>query len=74
MSNPFRKLLYSCFITYCLLHTVYSFSQDELDIVDPYQMKVSRSKEADTFYFTQNKIANIETKNKLDTLRSLQWK
>jgi antitoxin component YwqK of YwqJK toxin-antitoxin module len=70
MSNPFRKLLYSCFITYCLLHTVYSFSQDELDIVDPYQMKVSRSKEADTFYFTQNKIANVDVKKKLDTLRS----
>ena len=31
-----------------------SFAQEELDIVDPYQMKVSRSKEADTFYFTQN--------------------
>lgn len=71
MSNPLRKLLYSCFTAYCLIHTLFSFSQDELDIIDPYQIKVSRSKEADTFYFTQNKIAiNFNEKKKLDTLRS----
>ena len=55
---------------YLLLSNFNSYSQDEIDIVDPYQMKVSRSKDADTFYFTQNKISNIETKKKLDTLRS----
>ena len=55
---------------YLLLSNFNSYSQGEIDIVDPYQMNVSRSKDADTFYFTQNKISNIETKKKLDTLRS----
>ena len=47
-----------------------SFAQEEIDIVDPYQMKVSRSKEADTFYFTQNAPTAIKAKQKLDTLRT----
>ena len=43
-------------------------AQEEIDIVDPYEMKVSRSKEADTFYFTQN--ASAVVKQKMDTLRT----
>lgn len=70
MSYQFKKLVQICFAAYCLLYSVNSFSQEELDIVDPYQMKVSRSKVADTFYFTQNKTGNTDAKKKLDTLRS----
>ncbi len=55
---------------YLLLSNFNSFSQDEIDIVDPYQMKVSRSKDADTFYFSQNPTNITINKNKLDTLRS----
>ena len=43
-------------------------AQDVIEIVDPYEMKASRSKEADTFYFTQN--TNAILKKKLDTLRT----
>lgn len=70
MKKQIKNLFFNCFTAYCLLHTFYSYSQDEIDIVDPYQMKVSRSKEADTFYFTQNSTNTIINKNKLDTLRS----
>lgn len=70
MQIHFKRLLYSFIILCCLFQTSYSFSQDEIDIVDPYQMKVSRSKQADTFYFTQKATTNIDTKKKLDTLRS----
>lgn len=70
MQNLIRKILFRCLTAYCLLHTFCSYAQDEVDIVDPYQMKVSRSAQADTFYFTQNKIANPQSKAKLDTLRS----
>ena len=59
------------FITlFLLLSTFNSFSQDIIDVVDPYEMKVSRSKEADTFYFTQNAVTTIAAKQKMDTLRS----
>ncbi|HOU47130.1 MAG TPA: hypothetical protein PLL99_04955, partial [Chitinophagales bacterium] len=46
-------------------------AQDIIDIVDPYEMKVSRSPQADTFYFTQKNNPNqtISSK-KLDTLRT----
>lgn len=57
-------------IFYLLLATLNTFSQGEIDIVDPYQMKVSRSKDADTFYFTQNSTNTINSKKQLDTLRS----
>lgn len=64
------KNLYLFITIYLSLFTFNSFSQDEIDIVDPYEMKVSRSKEADTFYFTQNATTAIKNKQKLDTLRS----
>lgn len=58
------------FFTFYLLFSAYnSFAQDEIDVVDPYQMKVSRSQKADTFYFTQNAAKN-NVKQKLDTLRT----
>ena len=69
MQHLIKKLCFVFFTAYCVLNTVYSFSQDVIDIVDPYEMKVSRSKEADTFYFTQNAIA-IPAIQKMDTLRS----
>ncbi len=55
-----------------LLFIVLSFvnnciAQDVIDIVDPYEMKIARSKVADTFYFSQN---NINQNQKLDTLRT----
>lgn len=43
------------------------FAQDIIDIVDPYEMKVLRSKTADTFYFSQN---NVNQLKKIDTLRT----
>lgn len=52
-----------------LIISATTFSQDVIDIVDPYEMKVARSKEADTFYFTQKNIESNIYKN-LDTLRS----
>ena len=58
------------FTIYLLISTFYCFSQDEIDIVDPYQMKISRSRAADTFYFTQNVAAPIKAIKKQDTLRS----
>lgn len=70
MQIQFKKLFYRCLTAYCLLHTVYSYSQDEIDIVDPYQMKVSRSKQADTFYFIQKSVSTAENNIKSDTLRS----
>ena len=60
-------LFITFFVTFFICN---SFAQEEIDIVDPYQMKVSRSKEADTFYFTQNAPSAIKAKQKLDTLRS----
>ncbi|MFN8296947.1 MAG: hypothetical protein U0T69_12170 [Chitinophagales bacterium] len=56
-------LLYLVFVSFS------TFSQDEIDIVDPYEIKVSRSKEADTFYFIQN-ATTLAVKGKLDTLRT----
>lgn len=41
----------------------------DLDIVNPYERKVSRTAEADTFYFTQNKIPTPEI-TKQDTFRT----
>ncbi len=46
------------------------FAQDELDIVNPYEMKVSRSKEADTFFINQKTIPAKELYKNLDTLRT----
>lgn len=43
-------------------------AQDEIDIVNPYEIKATRSAKADTFYFIQNK--SIGENQKLDTLRS----
>ncbi len=63
------KKIFLFTIFYLLLTTHPAFSQDEIDIVDPYEIKVSRSKEADTFYFTQN-ATTIAVKGKLDTLRT----
>lgn len=64
-----EKSLNIFFLLLILLSVNTIFAQDEIDIVDPYEMKVSRSKEADTFYFTQKNI-DINNKAKLDTLRS----
>jgi hypothetical protein len=64
------KKLFFLIIT-VLFSSFHLFSQDEIDIVDPYEMKVSRSKQADTFYFTQKAIPTaIDPKKKLDTLRT----
>lgn len=52
-----------------LFNIIDSLAQYDLDIVDPYEMKVSRSKEADTFYFTQNAVS-INAQKTFDTLRS----
>lgn len=69
MQNLLKKIWVVLFAAYCALNTFSAFSQDVIDIVDPYEMKVSRSKEADTFYFTQNASA-VAAKQKMDTLRS----
>lgn len=64
MKNNFLLLIF------CLLFISFnSFSQDEIDIVDPYEMRVSRSKEADTFYFIQNDVS-LKAPQKIDTLRT----
>jgi hypothetical protein len=48
-----------------------TFSQEVIDIVDPYEMKISRSAEADTFYFSQKKQPELKIENqKQDTLRT----
>lgn len=54
----------------CVIHKPLS-AQDIIDIVDPYEMKVSRSPQADTFYFTQKNNPNQTiSPKKLDTLRT----
>ncbi|MFN8237908.1 MAG: hypothetical protein U0T77_07025 [Chitinophagales bacterium] len=58
------------FLAFIFISTVFltANAQDEIDIVNPYEIKSSRSAKADTFYFTQHKTT---TENqKLDTLRS----
>ena len=59
-------------ILFCIsfIFNIFSlFSQDIIDIVDPYELKVTRTAQADTFYFSQqNTTANAQ--KKLDTLRT----
>jgi hypothetical protein len=63
---------HSFFIRFVLLiqvlFTLPALAQDEIDIVNPYEIKVSRSKEADTFYFTQH--AQTGKQVQVDTLRT----
>ena len=63
------KFLVIFFIVNSSLRTVHCFAQDVIDIVDPYEMKVSRSEKADTFYFSQNSVSGM-AKQKLDTIRT----
>lgn len=69
MQQLLQKFTFLFLFSNCLFNAVSTFAQNELDIVDPYQMKVSRSAQADTFYFTQNATGNLPVK-KLDTLRT----
>lgn len=66
------QIKFSAFVlTLCFqLISTFVSAQDIIDIVDPYEMKVSRSKDADTFYFSQNATTALAAKQKLDTLRT----
>ncbi|MBK9794122.1 MAG: hypothetical protein IPP60_13760 [Sphingobacteriales bacterium] len=66
------QIKFSAFVlTLCFqLISTFVLAQDIIDIVDPYEMKVSRSKDADTFYFSQNATTALAAKQKLDTLRT----
>ena len=66
------QIKFSAFVLTLFFQLIYSFvsAQDIIDIVDPYEMKVSRSKDADTFYFSQNATTALAAKQKLDTLRT----
>lgn len=64
--NKFNPLLFTLF---SILFANHIIAQEVIDIVDPYEMKVSRSPQADTFYFTQ-KNSTPPTIYKLDTLRT----
>jgi len=66
-----RTLFSLLLLVFCLFQVSLSFTQDIIDIVDPYEMKVARTKQADTFYFTQKSVsASIVPNKKLDTLRT----
>lgn len=71
----FRKMktsvkFFAAFLIFCSQFVSHAaLSQDEIDVVDPYEMKVSRSRQADTFYFSQNATTSA-IKKKLDTLRT----
>ncbi len=63
-----RKVLQITFVLFIVQFSAnHIFAQDIIDVVDPYEMKVSRSKTADTFYFSQN---NVNQSKKIDTLRT----
>lgn len=58
-------------VCFCLLFSTTILAQSIIDIVDPYEMRVSRSKEADTFFFTPDTIQqSLNPLQKIDTLRS----
>jgi antitoxin component YwqK of YwqJK toxin-antitoxin module len=61
------RITFIVFLPACLTTAVHCMAQDVIDVVDPYQMKVSRSRQADTFYFSQK---NIPQKAALDTLKT----
>jgi antitoxin component YwqK of YwqJK toxin-antitoxin module len=62
-----KSVLKFILVLFIVQYSTGIFAQDIIDVVDPYEMKVSRSKIADTFYFTQNDV----NKNKaIDTLRT----
>lgn len=66
-----RTLFTVLFFVSCLSTISHVVAQDVIDVVDPYEMKVSRSKDADTFYFSQKSVAPASVVNKkLDTLRT----
>lgn len=56
------------FLVQALCFSLHGAAQEVIDIVDPYEMKASRSKQADTFYFTQHTAAL--SKAGVDTLRT----
>ncbi|HNE51060.1 MAG TPA: hypothetical protein PLZ64_07955 [Chitinophagales bacterium] len=61
---------FSFLLLICIIHKPLT-AQDIIDVVDPFEMKVSRSAKADTFYFTQKNNPNQTiTPKKLDTLRT----
>ncbi len=63
------KTLLAFFIIQVSSGVIHVFAQEEIDVVDPYQMKISRSKEADTFYFSESaKKAGL--KHRIDTLKT----
>lgn len=63
-----EKALQPIFVLFIILLSSNRLSaQDIIDVVDPYEMKISRSKTADTFYFSQN---NVNQLKKIDTLRT----
>jgi hypothetical protein len=66
------KIRFTFFIIFLFITSIKGaiqcMAQGEIDIVDPYEMKVSRSKKADTFYFTEK--SSPVSKAKFDTLRS----
>ncbi len=68
MKKPIKFLVILLSISFQLTHSVKA--QDVIDVVDPYEMKVSRTKQADTFYFTQNAVNTSAAKQKMDTLRT----
>lgn len=65
-----KTFLQNLLFTFLVMSVICSFADDELDIVNPYEIKVSRSKEADTFYFTQHAVANSSTFKNIDTIRT----
>ncbi|MFN8284645.1 MAG: hypothetical protein U0U67_15590 [Chitinophagales bacterium] len=63
-----KKVLQFLFVLFIIqFASNHLFAQELIDVVDPYEMKVSRSKTADTFYFSQN---NVNQVKKIDTLRT----
>ncbi len=59
---------YIVFLVLLNCYTHLTFAQEALDIVNPYEIKANRSKQADTFYFSENAV--LSNKAKLDTLRT----